>query len=325
MSDQHPGRPPSQPKLRRGVCFQNCYFMPTMPNARTEENANRRIGETAAWSNRESATVINRSALSFTVSPFRRFAVSTSLTGLLLTLLSVPAVHAAASNPYGGIVDRNVFSLKPAPLVDPTPAAPPTPPVKLTLNGITTILGNKRALLHAQIPPRPPEPAKEENYMLTEGQRDGGVEVLSIDERAGIVKVNNNGLTETLNFVNNGAKAVAVAQSPVAAASGPAGLPAAGAHAGFGQQRQIPTRSIPGSNQYGGTPAQRQENMGFNSNNSGVNVPAQFRNNLSPEEQVLLIEGQRMQLQDQGKPEEAALFPVTEVTPGLGNENISPQ
>ncbi len=288
--------------------------MPTMPNARTEENANRRIGETAAWSNRESATVINRSALNFTVSPFRHFAVSTSLTGLLLTLLSGSAVHAATSNPYGGIVDRNVFSLKPAPLVDPTPVASPTPPVKLTLNGITTILGNKRALLHAQIPPRPPEPAKEENYMLTEGQRDGGVEVLSIDEHAGIVKVNNNGLTETLDFVNNGAKAVASAAPvgsniplPVHVATRPSNSSGSVLPGGI-------STALQRTSQVTGGQAAAPPSNGVTLGGASSSQQNLQQNRMTPEEQVIMIEAQREYFIQQ-EDSTATILPPTEMTP----------
>ena len=299
-----------------------------MPNARTEENAARRIGETAAQSNRESATVINRNALSFTVSPFRHFAVSTSLTGLLLTLLSGSAVHAATSNPYGGIVDRNVFSLKPAPLVDSTPVAPPTPPVKLTLNGITTILGNKRALLHAQIPAHPPESAKEENYMLTEGQRDGGIEVLSIDEHAGIVKVNNNGLTETLDFVNNGAKAVAsvapAAGSNIPSPVHPATRPLnSSGNSGNALPGGISTlqRSSQVTGQAASTSLSGVGSGGVSS--SQQNVP---QNAMTPEEQVIMIEAQREYFTQQGD-STAIILPPTEMTPpgSLGSEIELPQ
>src|SRR5438874_469686 len=93
-------------------------------------------------------------------------------------------------NPYHGIVDRNVFGLKdppPPPPPNPDAGKPPTPPI--TLTGITTVLGNKRAFLTLQLPAKAPEPAKIASLMLTEGQRDGEVEVLEIDEKERTVKV----------------------------------------------------------------------------------------------------------------------------------------
>ncbi|MGD0615448.1 MAG: hypothetical protein ABSA69_08435 [Verrucomicrobiota bacterium] len=108
-------------------------------------------------------------------------------------------------NPYQGIIDRNVFDLKPP--VDPATLVPPAaPPPKITLTGFTTILGNKRVLFKVQLPPTPPAPAKEESYILTEGQRDGDIEVLEIDNTAGIAKFNNHGTIQTLDLAEDGMK-----------------------------------------------------------------------------------------------------------------------
>jgi hypothetical protein len=110
-----------------------------------------------------------------------------------------------AGSPYQGIVERNVFNLRPPPTpADNTP--PPVPPPRITLTGITTILGNKRALMKALEPPKPPEPAREVSYILAEGQRDGDIEVIAIDERAGSVKVNNHGTIQELSFDKDGQK-----------------------------------------------------------------------------------------------------------------------
>ena len=68
------------------------------------------------------------------------------------------------------------------------------------LTGITTILGNKRALLKVQFPPKPPQPAKEQSYILTEGQRDGSIEVLEINEKTASVKVDNSGTVMEITF-----------------------------------------------------------------------------------------------------------------------------
>ena len=78
---------------------------------------------------------------------------------------------------------------------------------KITLTGITTILGNKRALMKvAPSVAKPGQASKEESLILTEGQREGEVEVLQIDERAESVKVNNSGTVMTLTFEKDGAK-----------------------------------------------------------------------------------------------------------------------
>src|SRR5436190_5650423 len=52
----------------------------------------------------------------------------------------------ADANPYHGIVDRNVFGLKPIPPPAPPPEQP-KPPVNITLTGITTLFGKKRCFI----------------------------------------------------------------------------------------------------------------------------------------------------------------------------------
>src|SRR6266849_5834921 len=100
-------------------------------------------------------------------------------------------------NPYQGIVERNFFGLKPPP--PPPSNEPPKPPApKITLTGITTILGSKQALLTVQLPPKPGEPAKQEPLILSEGERQGEVEVLEIDDVAYTIKVNDYGEVMTI-------------------------------------------------------------------------------------------------------------------------------
>src|SRR2546421_11282835 len=95
-----------------------------------------------------------------------------ALVAMLLVIASANAITIDASNPYRGIVDRNVFGLKdPPPPPPPNPDAnkPPAPPI--TLTGISTVLGTKRAFMTLQLPAKPPEPAKLASLMLSEGQR----------------------------------------------------------------------------------------------------------------------------------------------------------
>src|SRR2546430_361414 len=90
------------------------------------------------------------------------------------------ATSTSSANPYQGIVDRNVFGLKPP----PPPAAPPEapkPPVNITLTGITTVLGKKRCFITVTTSPKPGAPAVPTSMMLTEDQRDGEIEISHID------------------------------------------------------------------------------------------------------------------------------------------------
>ena len=106
-------------------------------------------------------------------------------------------------NPYAkAIVGRNVFSLippSPARIVDP----PPTPRPRITLQGVTTMLSRRQVLFKVQMPTKPGEPANETLFVLSEGEREGEIEVLEIDERAGTVRFNNRGSVETLNLKND--------------------------------------------------------------------------------------------------------------------------
>ena len=78
-----------------------------------------------------------------------------------------------------------MFGLKPPP-PPPTPEANKPPPPKITLQGITTFVGIKRVLFKVQMPPKPGDPPKgEQSFILAEGQRDGDIEVLEIDDKPG--------------------------------------------------------------------------------------------------------------------------------------------
>jgi hypothetical protein len=124
------------------------------------------------------------------------------------------AIGADSGNPYQGIVDRNVFGLKPP----PPPGKPEDKKIDLppiTLTGITTILGNKRALMNVQAPGKALQ-----SFILAEGQREGEIEVLEIDEKAGSVKVSQSGTVVPLTFEKNGAKLTAAAPVPMPAVPG---------------------------------------------------------------------------------------------------------
>lgn len=261
------------------------------------------------------------------------------LAGSVVVCIAAQAVTSEPQdNPYQSIVDRNVFALKPPP-PPPDPEAAKPPPVKITLTGITTILGNKRALMKAPAPPgKPGEPAKPElSYILAPGQREGDVEVLDIDEVSGNVKLRNAGVEVTLNIDKDGPK-LAPSASPVpgipgavppvpgfgrtAAPSAPAGNP------GF----TMPTRTLRLPPTGGGGPAGNTGAASFQGAgllpgmNQGYtagaqNLPGQPQRNWPPEanvtreEQAILIEAQRQRLLEEGN-RAAALLPSTGLSSG---------
>ena len=180
-----------------------------------------------------------------------RKTLSCVLSGLLLCA-AAKAIGADSANPYQGIVDRNVFGLKPPP-APPRPEDNKPPPPKITLTGITTILGNKRALMNVAMPAKPPEPARQKSFILAEGQRDGEIEVLEIDEKTGTIKVDDFGTVMTLNIDKDGPKLPAGAPAPpfIAPPPGPVGYqpPQPNPYAPAGQPsggglKTIPTRQI---------------------------------------------------------------------------------
>lgn len=75
-------------------------------------------------------------------------------------------------------------------------------------------------------PSKPADPTKELSLILTEGQREGEIEVLQIDETVGSVKVSNSGTVMVLTFENDGAKSVPARPAPPGAPPLPNLLPA---------------------------------------------------------------------------------------------------
>jgi hypothetical protein len=98
---------------------------------------------------------------------------------------------------YDAIGKNNVFKLKePAPPAETPTPQPPLP--KIFLSGITTMMNQKYAFLKA--PAAPGDKSGEQSLMLREGQKEGSIEILEIDEKAGRVRINNSGAVMDLTF-----------------------------------------------------------------------------------------------------------------------------
>jgi hypothetical protein len=137
--------------------------------------------------------------------PILRRAKAAFLAGLAASLTLLAAAAESATNPYQVIIERNLFSLKPS--APPQPAEPDhPPPPKVTLTGITTIFGDKEVLMKVLMPARPGEPPKEQSFILAEGQQEGGLRVLKVNEKTGDVTLNDFGTVLTLNLDKDGAK-----------------------------------------------------------------------------------------------------------------------
>jgi len=171
-----------------------------------------------------------------------------ALGALSICAVAAPNVNEPSENPYQAIVERNVFSLRDPP-PPPKPEEVKPPPPKLTLTGITTLLGRKMVLLKAPPAPgpvKPGEPPKTEQFFtLAEGQQDGELEIVNIDEKAGVVNVKYGGVPASLNFADNGAK-------PMPGMPMPGGIPAPMPNPAFNPQVQpqmpgvtpMPTRTL---------------------------------------------------------------------------------
>jgi len=142
-------------------------------------------------------------------------------------LLVIPIVSKdAQGNPYQGIVERNVFALKPAPDPDTLKPAAPEPP-KITPMGLMSGFGPKRALFKTAMPAsKPGAPPQETSMMLSVGQREGEIELVAIDEAAGTITFNNHGQIQTLDLEKDGMKPPSgPAPAPFPGISAPGGQP----------------------------------------------------------------------------------------------------
>jgi len=104
----------------------------------------------------------------------------------------------ASANPYENIATRNIFSLVPpkADISKPGDVFKPPPEYKLT--GIAGFGSNKWALLSKADPGKAPR-----HFMLREGQSEGPLEVVQVDEIANVVRIRNEGALVELTFATN--------------------------------------------------------------------------------------------------------------------------
>jgi hypothetical protein len=140
-----------------------------------------------------------------------RFGITILIAGMGLASPAGAVEISGQGSPYQAIVQRNAFGLSPPPTVAALPPKPPIPPPKITLTGVTTILGIRMAFL--TMPGiKLGEPA--ESFILAEGQRIYDIEVKNIDEKAGVVTIVNHGESQILDFDHDGAKAPGLPPDP---------------------------------------------------------------------------------------------------------------
>jgi hypothetical protein len=264
------------------------------------------------------------------------------LAGGLALNAAVRADDAALpGNPYTTAAVRNIFGLNPPVPVDPKAAADATPPPKITPNGITDILGQLQVLFKVANPGKPGKPAADDDYILSEGQRQDDIEVVKIDEKASLVTFINHGETQELPLVT----ANPTSSGPAAGGiPGISGIPASGFKpAPGGLTRPLGNTFNGGGGLAGNYAGSRgNANNGINGggnngvNNSGGqgnglnfgnpsslnsafhNAAAQIPEGMTSEVQTIAIEASRQAALQQGDTEGAAMLPITELTPQNG-------
>lgn len=131
-------------------------------------------------------------------------------------------LSAAATHPFTIIPNRNAFRIQPPPPppppVEEIPKTAPPPPSNVTLTGFTVWKGKKQVYLQVAS-----AAGKPSDYLtLGEDEAQGDIHVLEIDPKHETVKLSNAGQEVTLNFKDNGAKAVG---SPTPAPGAPNSIP----------------------------------------------------------------------------------------------------
>ena len=236
-------------------------------------------------------------------------------------------VVASADNPYTPIVTRNIFGLNPVQPDEPVGDPPP----KITLNGIMSISGHFQALFKVAGTGKPGQPAKDQSYILSEGQRQDDIEVTHINDQASLVTFNNHGTVQEIPLAN--APAVATgAPGPGGPVSRPGyGRPMGGRNGGnvetetgYSSRRGSAGRQNRGrgndANQNpdlpatgggpttgGGLPVQSLQSIPTRAGNADQQ---QNQSTLTPDEAAALIEIQREVYKSQNNPIHG-LFPPT--------------
>lgn len=137
------------------------------------------------------------------------------------------AVWAAAPqdslSSYQEIVERNAFGLKDPPPPPEMTATQQVAQVNIQFTGITSSFGVKKAYF------RIPDGQKPGTFLypcIKEGERDGTIEVVQIDEKSGAVKIRNAGSPMTLTFETHAIKTAGALVGGGPGAPGAPGVPA---------------------------------------------------------------------------------------------------
>ena len=219
----------------------------------------------------------------------------------LLASAGVRAEDAAvADSPYASIVARNMFGLLPMPTNNPADNQPPAdPPPKITPNGIMNIFGRWEALFKVASRAKPGKPAKDDSYVLSEGEMQDDIEVVKINHQEGIITFNNHGTVQELPLV--AAKDAGSAPGPVGRPGPgnpflgrPPGLMSPAERAALMRERAMPRGVPPNNPGLRGNPGQT---MSEPPNYGGANYQPQNSKPANIEDQVMNVARQMAEIE----------------------------
>lgn len=234
-----------------------------------------------------------------------------------------------SDNPYGAITLRNVFDLRPTPIIAPAEPAKEPPP-NVDLIGLTTILKYPQAVfaIHEKGKPAPV------TFIMKEGERQGSLEVVKIDMPSKTARVKIDDRAAELELVEPKGPTAPTSAGIAPVLGGNAGrvgyIPQPGAVAPPVTGGGLPANTYPvpavtpmanpamnpGVNPYAAANAANP--LGISSGTPTRQVRAE--QTLTPEQQILMMERQRAAALQAGSPI-ANLLPSTPLTPIIQQEN----
>src|SRR6185436_12361256 len=136
------------------------------------------------------------------------------LGGLLLASGARGDVNPPGDNTYHVVVERNPFGLSPPKAAPPVTNPPPLVKVDVKFTGITSDKsGGKKAWL--VVPPPPNNRTQNPQFLsMREGETQGDIQVLEIDDKENSVKIVNAGVQAVLTFKDNGYATPTMAAMP---------------------------------------------------------------------------------------------------------------
>jgi len=227
-------------------------------------------------------------------------------------------------NPYAPVAVRNVFGLVSPVVVTNDPQADIAASLpKITPTGIMGVFGDWQVLFKVGSAAKPGSPpVKDEFYILSQGQRQDGIEVLDIDEKKGLVTFDNNGTTQKLPLISTPSSGASAVSSSSGGGTNPGMVP--GRPGGGGNNGGI-TRF--GGGALGGRNGNTANaNSGFNNSNpgNGANNGMDFGSStqgsiyqpepttMTPEESQIILAAHHLQAIQANDPT-APLFPASKI------------